>query len=222
MSKYKVVEKFVSINGEGKRAGQLAAFVRFKGCNLRCGYCDTKWANDKNAPFTYMTDREIFDYVKHTGVKNCTLTGGEPLLQEGMEALLRLLSENKDLSIEIETNGSIDISPFRDISDRISFTMDYKQPSSGMEGYMCLSNFNILKSRDTVKFVSGTMEDLERAKEIMEKYKLRGKCGVYISPVFGSIEPSQIVEFMVSNKMNDVNIQLQMHKFIWEPDKKGV
>ena len=75
MSKYEVVEKFVSINGEGTKAGQLAVFIRFKGCNLNCKYCDTKWANEQETPSQPMTEKEILDYVLSTGVKNVTLTG---------------------------------------------------------------------------------------------------------------------------------------------------
>lgn len=89
--KYKVVEKFVSINGEGTCAGQLAVFIRFQGCNLNCSFCDTKWANEQDAPFTWMTEQEIYEYIKETGVVNVTLTGGEPLKREGISALLELL-----------------------------------------------------------------------------------------------------------------------------------
>lgn len=219
---YKVVEKFVSINGEGRRAGQLAVFIRFQGCNLRCSYCDTGWANEKDAPFTYMSADEIYGYIKSTGVKNCTLTGGEPLLQENIFALLELLAGDGELRVEIETNGSIPLDRFAELSNRPSFTMDYKQPSSGMESRMCLANFDILDRNDTVKFVSGSQEDLEKAKEIIERYRLSERCGVYISPVFGRIEPARIVEFLIKNNMNDVNVQLQLHKFIWQPDRRGV
>lgn len=222
MHKYKVVEKFVSINGEGKRAGQLAVFIRFKGCNLCCSYCDTKWANEANAEYTAMTAEEIYEYIKSTGVKNCTLTGGEPLLQENISELLELLARDSELRVEIETNGSIDLKPFTDMDNPPSFTMDYKQPDSEMEKYMCLDNFELLKEKDTVKFVSGSKEDLYKAKEIIDKYHLAKRCSVYLSPVFGKIEPSEMVEFLMENNMNDVNIQLQLHKFIWEPDKKGV
>jgi 7-carboxy-7-deazaguanine synthase len=100
--------------------------------------------------------------------------------------------------------------------------MDYKLPGSGMEQHMNLENFKNLKKSDTVKFVAGSRQDLERAKEVIDKNGLPGKCSVYFSPVFGRIEPREIVEFMVENKMNGVNMQLQMHKFIWEPDRKGV
>ena len=85
MNKYKVVETFVSINGEGTRAGQLAMFVRFKGCNLRCEYCDTMWANEKDAEYKVMSGEELLDSIKNSGVKNVTLTGGEPLLQNNIK-----------------------------------------------------------------------------------------------------------------------------------------
>lgn len=219
---YKVVEKFLSINGEGRRAGQLATFVRFKGCNLNCEYCDTKWANAKDASYTEMSAEEIYQYIKSTGSKNCTLTGGEPLLQENIRELLELLSEDRELRVEIETNGSVDLRPFADIDNPPSFTMDYKLAGSGMEETMFLQNFDILTEKDTVKFVVSSVKDLEKSKDIIEKYNLTKKCGVYLSPVFGKIEPVTMVEFLINNKMNDVNIQLQLHKIIWSPDTKGV
>ena len=92
MSKYEVVEKFVSINGEGTKAGQLAVFIRFKGCNLNCKYCDTKWANEQGRPSQPMSEKDILDYVLSTGVKNVTLTGGEPLLREGIENVITVLA----------------------------------------------------------------------------------------------------------------------------------
>ncbi len=222
MNKYKVVETFVSINGEGTRAGQLAMFVRFKGCNLRCEYCDTMWANEKDAEYKYMSGEELLDSIKNSGVKNVTLTGGEPLLQNNIKALLSRLSMEKDLSVEIETNGSISLEEFCDIDNRPSFTMDYKLMASGMEKYMNTDNFRLLDMRDTVKFVVGSKADLQRAKEVIEEFELTGKCHIYLSPVFGSIELKDIVDFMIENKLNDVNMQLQMHKIIWDPDERGV
>lgn len=216
----KVAEKFVSINGEGTRAGELAVFIRFKGCNLRCSYCDTGWANEPDCPYTEMSKEEIAAYIMGTGVRNVTLTGGEPLLQKGAQELIELLME-KGLSVEIETNGSIAISPFIG-KRRPIFTMDYKLPGSGCEEDMFLENFRLLDARDTVKFVSGSLGDLERARYIMEKYSLTERCHVYISPVFGSIEPRDIVDYMLEHHMNDVRLQIQMHKVIWDPDKRGV
>lgn len=219
---YDVVEKFVSINGEGVKAGQLAIFIRFKGCNLKCDYCDTKWANEADVLFSAMSGNDIYKAIKQSGVKNVTLTGGEPLLQKNIKELLILLSKDNELSVEIETNGSVLLKDFCDIKNRPSFTMDYKLATSGMENYMNTDNFKLLNMKDTVKFVVGSIEDLKRAKEIMDEYDLTRRCHVYLSPVFGRIELPKIVDFMIENKLNDVNMQLQMHKFIWDPDKRGV
>ena len=222
MATYSVVEKFVSINGESTKAGQLAVFIRFAGCNLDCNYCDTKWANEHNVSSETMTEFEIYDYIKSTGVTNVTLTGGEPLLRDNIENLLRILSSDKSLFVEIETNGSVELSQFRDISENVSFTVDYKLPGSGMEDKMNLDNYEELSEVDTVKFVASNIADLVKARQIIEKYKLTDKCNVYISPVFGRIKPVEIVDYMIEHKMNKINMQLQMHKIIWDPDKKGV
>ncbi|SFC13702.1 putative 7-carboxy-7-deazaguanine synthase QueE [Clostridium uliginosum] len=219
---FKVVEKFVSINGEGRLCGQLAVFIRFAGCNLNCSYCDTTWANEKNVSYDLMSCHDIYEYIKSTKVRNITLTGGEPLLQEGIIGLLELLSQDNKLDVEIETNGSVLIDKFSTIENPPSFTMDYKLPSSNMEDKMSLQNFKYLTKRDTVKFVSGSIEDLQKAKYIIDKYSLVDKTNVYISPVFGKINMDDIVEFMKKNNMNKVNLQIQLHKVIWEVNKRGV
>lgn len=220
--KYKVVEKFTSINGEGRLAGQLAVFIRFAGCNLNCSYCDTSWANSSNVPCELMSAEEIHEHIKSTGVKNVTLTGGEPLLQEGIIELLEKLSKDDNLNVEIETNGSIPLDKFCGLDNPPSFTMDYKLPSSNMEHRMLISNFNHLTDKDTVKFVVGSTGDLKKARQIMEEYGLPGKAGTYVSPVFGKISMDEIVEFMKDNNMNGVNLQVQLHKIIWDPNKRGV
>lgn len=217
-----VVEKFVSINGESRKAGQLAVFVRFRGCNLSCSYCDTKWANTNECPADEMSPEEIYEYIKSTKVNNVTLTGGEPLLQRDMDRLLKILSEDKKLYVEIETNGSVDVSWVKKIENSPSLTMDFKSPSSGMIDKMLMENYRYIDSNDTVKFVCGSYEDLIKAKEIIDCFDLVNKCGVYISPVFDSIKLESIVDFMKDNNMNGVNMQLQMHKYIWDPNKKGV
>lgn len=222
MAKFQVVETFVSINGEGRRAGELAVFIRFLGCNLNCSYCDTRWANEPDAPFRWMSEEEIYEYVKQTGVRNVTLTGGEPLLQPEIEVLLtRLLGDSK-IRVEIETNGSIDLTPFTKLQHAPSFTMDYKLAGSGMEDKMNRKNFSLLTIKDTVKFVVGSREDLERSAQIIEEENLLGRTAIYFSPVFGRIEPEEIVNFLMERKLNDVRVQLQLHKFIWDPDRKGV
>ena len=218
---FEVVESFVSINGESTRAGELAVFVRFKGCNLHCSYCDTKWANELGVEYKSMSAEEICELVKNTGVKNVTLTGGEPLLQGEIENLIeKLISQGN--RVEIETNGSVDLKKFADLKTRPVFTMDYKLPSSNMEKYMNTDNFSLLEKSDTVKFVSGSIADLEKAVEVIEKYSLSEKCHVYISPVFDKINPAEIVDFMIKRNLNGVRLQLQLHKFIWEPNRRGV
>ena len=222
MTTYKVAEIFSSINGEGRLAGQLAVFIRFCGCNLNCSFCDTGWANTADSPYTLMSAEEIFLRIKDTGIKNVTLTGGEPLLQQGISDLLYMLSEDTALNVEIETNGSIPIKPYADMTNRPSMTMDYKLPDSGMEMYMCMENYDFLQPHDTVKFVCGSMDDLKKAKTIITQYRLVERCAVYLSPVYGKIHPSDMVDFIKENTLNGVNLQLQLHKYIWDPNARGV
>lgn len=217
-----VCERFVSINGEGRRAGELSVFVRFKGCGLRCTYCDTAWANDPDVPAERMTADDICAYVKSTGVENVTLTGGEPLMRPGMDELLSKLNA-AGFSVEVETNGAVDIRPYLRPGVRPDcFTLDYKLPGSGMEGAMLIENYEAVTSSDCVKFVAGSMADLKRAAEIIERFDLTNRCTVFISPVFGSIEPKDIVDFMAENKLNGVKLQIQLHKVIWSPETRGV
>lgn len=221
MAEFKVAEHFVSINGEAAHAGELAVFLRFTGCNLNCSYCDTAWANAEDAPYTVYTTQEICDYVQETGVQNVTITGGEPLLQEHLPELLKALYA-LGVRTEIETNGSQSIAELAKMPERPAFTLDYKSPSSGMEEAMLTKNYLYLTKEDCVKFVVGSHEDLERAKEIIDTYYLTERSGVYLSPVFGKIDPQEIVAFMQEHKMNGVRMQLQMHKFIWHPGERGV
>ena len=220
MNNFKVVEKFISINGEGSKAGQLAAFIRFQGCNLNCSYCDSKYANSDDAKYSLMTEEEIINYLNENKIKNVTLTGGEPLLQKNIKSLIfELLKLN--YNVEIETNGSVNIKPF--ISDlRPIFTLDYKTPSSLMENYMNEKNYNYLTKGDVVKFVVGNQKDLITAKNIIDKYDLINKAQVYFSPIYGQIDPKEIVAFMIENQLNGVNFQLQLHKYIWNPNMRGV
>ena len=160
--------------------------------------------------------------MQKSGISNVTVTGGEPLIQPNIVPLLETLCGDGRY-VEIETNGSADVSEVLKIKgNRPALTMDYKLPSSGMESFMRTENFVLLEAKDTVKFVSGSLADLERALEIIRKYGLIGKCAVYISPVFGKLKPAEIVDFMLSNKLNGVNVQPQMHKFIWDPNMRGV
>ena len=219
MGNFKVAEHFVSINGEGRKAGELAFFIRFAGCNLNCAWCDTKWANAPGTPVTLMDIPQLCRAAQQSAVKNITLTGGEPLLQDNITALITALARQGH-SVEIETNGSVPLPAGLDCD--VSYTMDYKLPSSAMQDKMCLENFSRLREKDTVKFVCADHSDLECASQIIKQYSLTDVCKVYFSPVFGSIDPKDIVEYMVKNGLNGVRLQLQLHKFIWDPDKRGV
>ncbi len=228
MNEFRVAEKFVSINGESRRAGELAVFIRFVGCNLNCSYCDTAWAIPGDAPHEIMSLEKLLEYADTSGVTNVTLTGGEPLLQKGIEDLTaELIGRNH--KVEIETNGAVSIKGMKELSDslnltdELSITLDYKCPSSLMENRMLMDNYDYLRSYDTVKFVVGNKADLDRAKEISEKYRLRGKgIMIYFSPVYGMLEYKEIVEYMIENKMNNIRFQLQQHKIVWNPDARGV
>lgn len=217
---YKLAEHFVSINGEGQCAGELALFLRFAGCNLRCDWCDTAWACGKDAPHEAVTLPDLAKIAEDAaadGVRNVTLTGGEPLLQENIRAVMEQLC-GMGLRVEIETNGAVPLEPF--IGCGAVFTMDYKLPSSNMERFMHTENFALLHPQDTVKFVCGSKEDVLRAKEIAAQYK--PECPLYLSPVFGRIEPAEIVEIMKAERMGNFRLQLQLHKFIWDPMARGV
>ena len=218
---FPVVEKIVSINGESICAGEPAVFIRFRGCDLNCSYCDTKWANSISAPAEMLSAKDISSYVESTGITDVTLTGGEPLLQKDIKTLIEMLVSNGH-RVEIETNGAHPIDVLAASECRPVFTLDYKLPSSGMERFMLTDNYKYLDTNDAVKFVSGDINDLEAARAVIERYRLTEKCKVYISPVFGKIEPEQIVDYLIDNKMNGVRLQLQLHKYIWDPDRRGV
>lgn len=219
---FNVVEKFVSINGEGIHAGELAVFIRFHRCNLKCSYCDTRWANRKNAKFQVMTVDDILDYLDEVNIDRVTITGGEPLLQENLSELLIALS-NSSYNVEIETNGSIDIKDYKALNLMgVSFTMDYKLPSSRMESKMLLSNLDLLNYGDVIKFVAGTYKDLDKFRLIVENHNLISKTQVILSPSFTDVEPKDLVDYVIKHNMNGVKMQLQMHKYIWSPETKGV
>ena len=214
-----VIEKFVSINGEGLKQGELAVFIRFMGCNLRCSYCDTTYSFI-NPTYNEESIDEILDYIKKQNVKNITLTGGEPLIQKDINELIKKLIDN-NYNVEIETNGSININNF--VNDKnVSYTLDYKLPTSLMENKMNLDNYKYITKKDSVKFVCGNNNDLLKMKEIINKYDLINKTNCIVSPVFNSIKLEDIVNFLIDNNLNGVKMQLQIHKIIWDPNKRGV
>lgn len=231
-----VAERFVSVNGEGRAAGKLAAFIRTTGCNLACSYCDTMWANAPAA--ANHTERvsvaDLVAWARETRVECVTLTGGEPALQPELPSLVRaLLAEpgplERGLRVEIETNGAADLREFAQLREEcaslpgsLTFTVDWKLPASGMEGRMLRENFTLLDARDIVKFVCGGEDDLGRMLEVSRDLGLPNRVPVYLSPVFGRLDPARIVDFMQENNLTWATAQLQLHKIIWPGVEKGV
>lgn len=217
----RVNEIFKSIDGEGLRTGELTTFIRLAGCNLRCSYCDTCYAL-KNFNGTEMSVDEIVKKAKKMDYRNITLTGGEPLIHKDVDDLISKLCEN-GFYVNIETNGSVPIDKYI-TNKNIILTMDYKLPSSGVEKNMNLNNLEKLRENDVLKFVIGK-DDFDKLKQVVEKYSI--KSYIYLSPVFGEVEPFEIVDFMKIMHTQGIDtskmrVQVQLHKIIWNPNERGV
>lgn len=211
----KVNEIYFSVQGESTYAGLPCVFVRLTFCNLRCTYCDTEYAFYDGKDLTIA---EIVEEVRKYDCKLVEITGGEPLVQ--MNECLDLMKQLCDEGFEvlIETGGSLSI---KDIDPRVKVIMDLKCPSSGMEKKNFYENINYLKPVDELKFVIGNREDYDWTVDVMKKYDLENKCKTLFSVVFGKLEPLKLVNWILEDKLN-VRFQLQMHKFIWNPETKGV
>ena len=210
----KVNEIYHSIQGESTNAGLMCVFIRFTGCNLRCTYCDSEYA------FYEGKERSVEDIVEEVRKYNCKLvelTGGEPLMQDEIITLMQKLCD-EDFDVMLETAGNM---PIKDVDERVKIIMDLKCPSSGMMDKNLYENIDHLKKDDEVKFVIGNREDYDWMKEIINKYDLQNKCALLASVVFGKLEPLTLVNWILEAKL-EVRFQLQMHKFIWHPDTKGV
>ena len=210
----KVNEIYHSIQGESSKSGLPCVFVRLTYCNLRCTYCDTEYAFYEGEDKTI---REIINEVKKYNCKLVEITGGEPLVQdESLELMKRLCDEG--FEVMLETGGSL---PIKDIDDRVLIIMDLKCPSSKMEKKNLYENISFLKPADELKFVIGNREDYDWSKKIISEYDLKDKSKILFSVVFGELEPVSLVNWIIEDKL-DVRYQLQMHKYIWHPEEKGV
>ncbi len=210
-----VNEIYTSIQGESTWAGLPCVFVRLTFCDLRCSYCDTEYA------FYAGTKRPVDDVLAEVLAIDCPLveiTGGEPLLQKNVLPLMAKLCD-AGRTVLIETSGAHDISQ---IDPRVHRIMDLKTPSSGECARNRFENIPHLAKRDEVKFVLGSREDYEWARTQIREHRLAERVNaVLLSPVFGKIDPRNIVEWMLEDKL-PVRFQLQLHKFIWDPRTKGV
>jgi 7-carboxy-7-deazaguanine synthase len=210
----RITEIFYSIQGESSYVGHPCVFVRVTGCPLRCTWCDTEYAfyggNEVSLD-------ELLAKVKSYGCKLVEVTGGEPLAQPETLPLVRKLCEAGH-TVLVETSGAIDISP---LDERAHVILDVKCPGSAMTDRMHWQNLAKLTMKDEVKFVLADRKDYDWAREIIERYALTDKCPVLMSPVFGSLGPRQLAEWMLADRL-PVRFQLQVHKFIWAPDMRGV
>lgn len=211
----KINEIYHSIQGESTSAGKPCVFVRLTYCNLRCTYCDTEYAFYDGKD---MSVQQVIDEVKKYSCKLVEVTGGEPLVQ--MKECLDLMQKLCELDYEvlIETGGSLSI---KEIDPGVKIIMDLKCPSSGMEQKNLYENLQYLKLNDELKFVIGNRKDYDWTIETLKKHNLRGKCEILFSVVFGELEPVELVNWILEDKL-DVRFQLQMHKYIWHPETKGV
>ncbi len=214
--RFPVVEIFDSIDGEGKRTGYMATFVRFAGCNLRCSYCDTAYAWDASQAKEWLSEDNLFQQITAYPWKRVTLTGGEPMLQP-IETLCRRLGD-AGYEVNIETNGAAAL--FLERPDRLFYTMDIKSPSSGEKDRMRWENLSLLTADDVLKFVVGSVEDLRYMETILSTYSIKAQ--IYVSPVFGKIEPVALVDFVKHHQLSRVCVQVQLHKVIWDPEVRGV
>jgi 7-carboxy-7-deazaguanine synthase len=212
----KVNEIFYSLQGESSYAGRPCVFIRLTGCNLRCSYCDTRYAYEEG---TEMELDLIIDQVSSYRCPLVEITGGEPLIQAETPALiLRLLERN--FKVLLETNGSQNI---QRVDDRCIKVVDMKCPSSGMEAQNDLGNLKKLSSDDELKFVIGNRIDFEYAKGVLDEYQkfFSARTPVHFSPVFGELKPKLLAQWILAEHL-EVRLQLPLHKILWDPNQRGV
>ncbi|MEK9135955.1 MAG: radical SAM protein [Bacteroidota bacterium] len=214
MSPLVVNEIFHSMQGESSHMGRPCVFVRLTYCNLRCTYCDTEHAFYEGSS---MEVDEVLQKVRSYRCNLVEITGGEPLMHEGVYGLMAALCD-QGYEVLLETGGSLDISR---VDQRVKRIMDLKCPSSGMLKKNLWTNIEHLRPTDEVKFVIGNREDFDWSVETIRRYGLIDRCPVLMSVVFGVLEPVTLAEWILESGLN-VRFQLQMHKYVWEPATRGV
>ncbi|RLB60202.1 MAG: hypothetical protein DRG80_05635 [Deltaproteobacteria bacterium] len=200
----KINEIFYSLQGEGIDAGLPTIFIRLTGCNLRCNYCDTRYAFYEGK---YMAIDEILESIKKWNSRRVCITGGEPLLQKNVYGLIEKLLE-KGYEISVETNGSISIMKLSKMDVKIK--MDIKLPSSGMHDKMLFGNISLLRGDDELKFIIWNRDDYKYAKDIIARYKPR--CQIIMQPVWGS--KIKLAEWILKDEL-DARYSIQLHKILW-------
>jgi 7-carboxy-7-deazaguanine synthase len=210
----KVCETFYSILGESTSAGLPAFFIRLTGCNLRCRYCDTAYAYEGGRRMSVAA--LVKAALAHpTGL--VLVTGGEPLLQAETLPLLSRLAD-AGLTPLLETNGSL---PIAQVDVRVQRILDLKCPGSGMAKHNHWDNLQVLTPRDEVKFVVSDRADFTWALKVVRKYQLTARLPVLISPVFGEVGPQEAAAWILDSGL-PLRLNLQLHKYIWGPEARGV
>ncbi len=208
-----VSEIFYSIQGESTYAGLPCVFVRLARCNLRCRYCDTRYAYSDGHDMS--VDR-IAEVVKQFGCPLVEITGGEPLLQPDVHPLMTgLLSDGYE--VLLETNGSLDVSP---VDLRVVKIVDVKCPDSGMVEHNLYGNLSSITPRDQVKFVISSLSDYQWAAQVVKERALTEKATVLFSPAYGYVEPSDLSGWLLHERL-PVRLHLQLHKYIWGLERRG-
>ena len=210
----KVNEIYRSIQGESSYAGLPCVFVRLTYCNLRCSWCDTEYAFYEGKDYTV---EEVLREVESFDCPLVELTGGEPLLQEEVFPLMDELV-GRGYTVLLETGGSLDVGQ---VNPRVVKILDLKCPGSGESQRNLYGNLAKLQSRDEVKFVIGDRADYLWARKALQEHQLTDRCSVLFSTVFEKLPPRQLAEWLLEDNLK-VRLQLQMHKYIWGPDVRGV
>lgn len=238
--KYKVVEIFKSISGEGISAGEVKTFLRFEGCNLRCKYCDTTYSYDDNGSIAEMTLEEIMHQIQQLKCRELIITGGEPLEKDTKKRTVPLLLAKEGYDVRIETNGANPLYSKEELEnfgldenrEKIHYVLDIKCPCSGMSKFdMFEENIGLMREHDEIKCVVGSMEDIDFAMHKIKQHEqiiAKNKVAINFSTVYGDFSPLDVVEFLKNEseyfESRDIKarLSLQIHKILWDKEERGV